>query len=411
MGLERVADESVWRSLRIIFIGSALLFLINIYFGFSNALTDGAIAREQVLIHLHAGSIGWITLSAIGFAIWMVTGSRAVSPSYARRVRVLAIVAVLVFAAYIPNFWLAFGGSSVTALLPVFGSLSVLTIWAAAILVAAQLRRQPVLTNVHLLAAGALLVAAIGATVGALLGLERVIGLFLPLPAAERVGAHAGMMDTYLFLIAAAIVEAVVRPAGQRWSWSGAAQAASWTAGASIVPIAFFLGAVDQLLPVFGLLLLLGLAIFLVRVAWRAIILGPMANGIRPWAFFGTVWLVVFMGLFLMAVASGDFASLPAWFGAAFVHSGFVGMMTNLILAVHSARAAASANVVAWGEAAGMWTLNLGLVVFIGLKIAADVRIGALLMGVGVLISVGTMLARLWSSGTTAVEHGAVAPG
>ena len=34
-------------------------------------------------------------------------------------------------------------------------------------------------------------------------------GGFLPLPAGDRVGAHAGMMDTYLFLVASAVVETV----------------------------------------------------------------------------------------------------------------------------------------------------------------------------------------------------------
>jgi len=399
MGIARVQDESVWQSLRIIFIGSGLLFLINIYFGFANALDPGEIGRQQVLIHLHAASVGWITLSAIGLGIWVVTGARDVSPGYARGVRLLAWAAVLIFAGYIPNFWLAFmGEGAITFLLPIFGSGAVLVLWTSAIFVLRQLWRQPVLTTVQILAAGALLVASVGATVGALLGLERLIGTFLPLPEGERVGAHAAMMDTYLFLVAGAIVEWIVRPAdAQRWSWAGVAQAVAWTVGATLVPIAFFLNTVDQVLPIFGTLLLLGLAIFLVRVAWRAILVGPMADGVRPWAFFGAAWLVVFMGLFLWAVSTGgDFESLPPWFGAAFVHSGFVGMMTNLLLGVHSARAQAARDVLPWAEPTALWILNLGLIAFIGLKIVADVRTGALLMGVGVLLGVGTMLIRQW---------------
>lgn len=401
--MTQVRSAVVRRQLRIVFIGSALLFLINIYFGFANALTTGAIERNQILVHLHAGSVGWITLSAIGLAIWLVTGQRDVSPAYERRVRVLTWAAVLAFAGYVPNFWLAFqsGPGPITVLLPVFGSAAVIVLWWATVFVIAQLRQQAVLTTVQLLVTGALLVAAIGATVGALLGLERVIGQFLPLPQGDRVGAHAGMMDTYLFLVAAAIVEWIVRPADrQRWSWPGVAQAAAWTVGATIVPIAFFLNAVGALLPVFGLLLLLGLALFLARVAWRAVLVGPMGDGVRPWAFFGTLWLVVFMGLFLMAVATGgDFASLPPWWGTAFVHSGFVGMMTNLLLGVHSARSRDASDVVPWAEPTSLWLLNLGLLAFIGLKMAADLRIGAILMGIGVLAGVLTMIARLWVSG------------
>lgn len=400
MGISRVRNRAVWGQLRIIFIGSGLLFLINNYFGFANALTDGEIARSQVLIHLHAGSIGWITLSAIGVGIWVVTGDRDVSPGYERWVRFLGWAAVLVFAAYIPNFWLAFlpGDVAITTFLPIFGSLAVLVLWASAIFVLSQLRRQETLTTVQLLAAGALLVASIGATVGALLGLERVIGTFLPISGDDRVGAHAGMMDTYLFLAAAAIIEWMIRPMS-RWSWAGLGQAAAWTIGATLVPIAFFVNGIGALLPVFGILLLLGLAIFLVRIAWRALLQGPVGESQPAWAFFGAAWLVAFMGLFLVGVGTGgDFASLPAWWGVAFVHAGFVGMMTNLLLGVHAARSAEASATMAWGEPFARWTINLGLLVFIGLEIAADIRLGALVMGIGILAGVLTMLARLFVS-------------
>lgn len=403
MKIEGVRNPSVWRQLKILFTGSILLFLINIYFGFDNALTAGEIPRFQSLIHLHAGSIGWITLSAIGLAIWVLTGDREVSAAYERRVRALTWAAVLVFAGYIPNFWIAFsrGEGPLLALLPIFGSASVLVLWAAAIFALAQFRHQPVLTTVHILAGGALLVAAIGATVGALLGMERVVGQFLPLPPGDRVGAHAGMMDTYLFLVAAAIIEWFTReePAS-RWSVFGAIQGLAWAVGATLVPVAYFLNILEQMLPIFGLLLLLGLAIFLVRVAWRAVRLGPAGEGGRSWTFFGTLWLVVYLGLFLYAIGTGgDFALLPTWFFAVFAHAGFVGMMTNLILGLLSARTQDSRHVLPWGEPIAMWTLNLGLLAFIGLKIAADIRLGAIVMGIGVLMGVLTMLLRLRAGG------------
>jgi hypothetical protein len=73
MYLQRVKNDSVWQSLKILFMGSLLIFLINIYFGFDNSLTVCDIDRWQSLIHLHSGSVGWITLSTIGFAIWVLT--------------------------------------------------------------------------------------------------------------------------------------------------------------------------------------------------------------------------------------------------------------------------------------------------------------------------------------------------
>jgi hypothetical protein len=108
MYLQRVKSDSVWQSLKILFMGSLLIFLINIYFGFINALTVGEIDRWQILIHLHGGSIGWITLPAIGIAIWIVTGQRDVDPAYESRVRTLVWAAVLIFARNVPSIGLAF---------------------------------------------------------------------------------------------------------------------------------------------------------------------------------------------------------------------------------------------------------------------------------------------------------------
>lgn len=402
----RVKNDAIWRLLRILFLWSALLFLINIYFGFDNALTPEFIPRWQSLIHLHSGSIGWITLSVIGIAIWVLTGDREVPETYEKRVRVLVWAAVISFAGYVPIFGFAYSGEYAFSikLLPVFGSLAVLVLWASAIFAFSQLRKQSVLTTVHFLATGALLVAAVGATVGALLGLERAIGRqFLPIVDPDRVGAHAGMMDTYLFLVAGSIIEWFTRKdPSQRWTKAGLIQAGAWTVGAILVPIAFFLNLVEQIMPLFMLLLLLGLIIFLVRTAWGAIKNGPMAEGVKPWAFFGTLWLVVYMAVFLYAVSvfagGGGMADLPPWYGAVFAHIGYVGMMTNLLLGVLSARTWNARRVLSWGESTSMWLINLGILVFLGLKIASDIHTGAIVMGIGVLLGVVTMILRLRAS-------------
>ncbi|UCH61161.1 MAG: hypothetical protein JSV61_06685 [Anaerolineales bacterium] len=403
MYLQRVKNESVWQSLKILFMGSLLIFLINIYFGFDNSLTAGEIERWQVLIHLHGGSIGWITLSAIGIMIWLVSGDRNVDTNYERRVRTLVWAAVLIFAGYVPSFGLAFSRPSgfLVALLPIFGSGAVIVLWVSAIFAFSQFKHQPVVTSVHFLAAGALLTAAIGATVGMLLGLERVIGQFLPLPAGDRVGAHAGMMDTYLFLVASGVVEWATRKEATRWSWAGLLQALFWMVGAALVPIAFFLNMVEQILPIFMLMLLVGLLFFLIRFAWRALANFSLSPGTKSWTFFGTLWLIIYMGLFLYGISlfmSGGGFEDVSWFAAVFAHSGFVGMMTNLIMGVIASRAQDGREVLPWGESASFWLINLGMLTFFVLKISSDIRLGAIVMGLGVLLGVFTMFRRLQAS-------------
>lgn len=405
MNLQSVSNTSVRRSLKIMFTAAPILFLINIYFGFDNALTVGEIPRWQLLIHLHGGSIGWITMAAIALAIWHVTGDRAVDAGYERTVRILAWAAVVAFGGYIPAFGLAFSRPSgfLVTLLPIFGTLSVLVLWVSAIFALSQLKNQAVVNTVQILICGAVLTAAIGATVGALLGLERVIGQFLPLPPGDRVGAHAGMMDTYLFLVASSIIEWFTsKDYKQRRSIAGLLQGVIWAVGAAVVPIAFFLNMVDQLLPIFMLTLLIGLLIFLVRSAWGAIKVGPTAEGVKPWAFFGTIWLVIYMATFLYLISvltgGGDFAAIPRWLGVIFAHGGFVGMMTNLIFGVLSVYTWKNRKVVAWGEKASMWLINLGILTFVGVVAFSDSRLGAIVMGVGILLGVFTMLMRMMSA-------------
>jgi hypothetical protein len=178
-------------------------------------------------------------------------------------------------------------------------------------------------------------------------------------------------------------------------------QGLAWTAAAILVPTAILLNAL-QLIPVFALLLMIGLGFFLVRVGWRALAIGPLQGGPRSWVFYGTFWLVVFVGLFIWAAVAfvEDFSAAPAWFFVAFAHSAFVGMMTNLLLGVYAARTQDSSAVLAWGEPAARWLINLGLLAFIVLKATSDTRQGAIAMGIGVLLGVFTMIRRLLASGT-----------
>ena len=110
---------------------------------------------------------------------------------------------------------------------------------------------------------------------------------------------------------------------------------------------------------------------------------------------------MVYVAIFIYLVASfaNPDASVPDWLSIVFVHAGFVGMMTNIILGVDAARTKEAAHVLSWGEPAALWTINLGMLVFFALKITSDTRLGAIVMGIGVLLGVVTMILRLRASG------------
>jgi hypothetical protein len=170
--------------------------------------------------------------------------------------------------------------------------------------------------------------------------------------------------------------------------------------GAAMVPTAFFLGIVEQVLPIFGLMLIIGMVLFLVRIGWRALTNFSVGADQKAWGWFGTVWLVAYFFLFLYAVmgTGGDFSVLPAWFFPFFAHAGFVGMMTNLLFLVVRSRAQSGAGVMGWGEPAAFWLMNLGIIVFLWLRVSYDIRIGAAVMGIGVVVGVITYFMRLRSS-------------
>lgn len=402
MEIPRVSDPKVWLQVKVLFLGSLLLFLINNYFGFDNALTPvgDIIPRWQILMHLHAGSIGWITLSVIGAVVWLFTGTREVSKSYVRGVQALSWAAILVFFGYIISFGLAFSqGDAYFRLLPVFGMSAAAVVWITAAFAFLQLRRQPAVTTVHLLLAGALLVVSVGALMGILLGLERVVGEFIPnLPADDRVGVHAGAMEVYQFLAASAVIEAIVRkdPA-QRWSRGGLIQVVAWILAGISVPIFQVGGLPPEALLGFIVLLILGLLVFLVRIARLALTRLPLDAGPQSWAFFGSLWLIVFTGVFVYAgaVVLPDIANAPRWFGAVFQHTNFVGMTTNTLFGLYAARSLGAGRGLRIMTGLSMGLINLGLPIFFLTEILLDVRYWALLMGVGVVLGVVTMLVRV----------------
>ena len=97
------------------FIGFVWFFSVNICFGFDNGFSFRFLPRAQALIHLHAGSIGWVTLSLISLAIWIFTGEREVSDSYVSRVRALTCAAIGIFGAYIVSFDIAYSRGGIRA--------------------------------------------------------------------------------------------------------------------------------------------------------------------------------------------------------------------------------------------------------------------------------------------------------
>jgi hypothetical protein len=246
---------------------------------------------------------------------------------------------------------------------------------------------------------GGLLVASLGATMGVVWGMTYANDSFDPYPdndAVDGLGAHAGPMDMYLALALAAMLEILVLGAGEarRWSKPGLLQMLAGVVGGFAVSAGLFLG-IEPLAPVALLLFLIGFGFFFVRVGWRAIAQNPYRTGTTPGVFWAGLSFPLYVAGFVFLVFKyfipGD--DPPHDLEVAFLHITFIGLATNTILSMQASFAPhpRTDGVLA----AGLWTMNVGLVAFIAGEYLADEKMGALLQGAGLLLALFTVWHRL----------------
>src|SRR5438045_8572433 len=74
-----------------------VIFALTALLGLANATQlFGALDRNQLLTHLHSGTLGWITMGVIGLSVWMFGGRSMNTPSR---------LSALATAAYALAFW------------------------------------------------------------------------------------------------------------------------------------------------------------------------------------------------------------------------------------------------------------------------------------------------------------------
>lgn len=408
MVLPRLHDTEVWRAVRLLYLGSGVVFAATVGLGIANALMD-SISRGQVLAHFHSGSIGWVTLSVIATTIWLYTGPRPVGQGHRNAAWLLAGLGIVAATGYVAAFALAFNGGP-TWMLPLFGVPMGLVIVGALAFALVQRRHQEVLTTPHLLLLGALLVASLGATMGVLIGLSHA-GIVHAFPEAEGVdivGAHAGPMDMYLALAFGAIVELLVLKEHGRWTRPGMTQMGLGVVSGFLTSLGLYTGFVMPLAPLAMLMFLAAFGFFVARVGWRAIATNPLAGGRAVPTFWGGLFFPVYIVFFVAAVALFFIPGnpMPHAVGVALVHVIFIGMATNLLLALRStfpSNSGAAGGVSDKVLGAGAWLLNLGILAFFAGEFLAQRKEGAFVMAAGVLIAMYAVERGIWTAKAPAV--------
>lgn len=366
-----------------LFVAAMVIFIITVIIGILNGIDLVEFDRNTLLTHVHAGTLGWITLSVLAAGTWMFWQEDRGGPPPILTAGTIAAVAFYVFAFWWGRSWLR----------PVAGSLALVAFASFALWIFARRRDVP-MTVARLGMLAALLTLVIGGVFGVLLGLA--IAGSLDLEISRLAIAHPStMVIGYLILAGMAIVE-----------WRLGDRDAPRLTKPGIAQVALlFLGGlsltVGALLNFFPLILLnvpfeiVGVIIFLVRmrrpfarIPWLEP--GPRRHLGAAMAFLAlNVGLIAFLiGAYADEIQAGDPAAIPGWLIFALDHSMFIGVITNAIFALLFVVTAAQIR--RWAQDVAFWAVNVGIAGFVvGLMVESAVlkRVFTPIMGAGILLA------------------------
>ncbi len=372
---------------RDLYLVAMAVFLVTIVIGILNGADAVEFDRNQILTHVHSGTVGWLSLTIIASTFLLF---RAASRPLTLALAILVPVYVLAF--YTGNF--AFRAASGAALLL---AIVWLLWWAWTTYLASERTLPRLAVTLGLTSFG------YGAIVGVLI--QVALALEVTILPGDTVGAHASAMTFgYLVLTAMGFIEWRLR--GTRdLPRAGLVQVGALFLGGIIISVALLTGA-EQIGGMLYLLAeLIAVVIFIARI-WPTALRGPWgaATPTRHFAV-ASIWAVAALILFMYIVftiisaADPDTAELPINILIASDHVVYIGVITNIVVGLLSllflrGRAGWMSHLIFWG-------INLGLLVFaIGLILdTAEIkRIGAPLMGVTLLAALGYLAARMLSS-------------
>ena len=386
----RFSSEIRW-----LFQAGLLVFVVTVSIGILNGFHFVTLPRQVLLTHVHAGTLGWITLGVLATCLWLF-GEEASADNDARVIRALSLLA----AAAIPVYVLAFLSGNLLAraifgfpvLIAIVGTL----LWLVSRLGAVRLTipRLAVLAGITTL--------VVGSTIGVLVQLELASkSQFLPDGA---IGGHVtAQVVGYLVLIGMALSEWRLKDR-QTMTWPGMIQVGLLFLGGILVTIGALLNA-QALLGIFIPAELIAVIIYCVR-------LGPelrRINWLAPTSrrHFGLVvpYLVANLALLIWLIIGvvvtktyARFEVIPLWLVFAFDHTMFIGVMSNSIFGLIQEASRTPQRFWPWAEQVVFWGMNGGMIGFV-LTLATDQRslekLFTPIMGGSILVGIITYSVRL----------------
>lgn len=386
-------------AIRALYQTALVVFVVTVVIGILNGLDVVDFNRDQLLTHVHAGTLGWITLSVIATAFWIYSDKGEIPVSQAST-RGLAWLVGLAVPLYVAAFYSGALWARALFALPVLTAIVWFLVWLSKALQSAPM------TLPRVGAVAAVIALLLGGTLGTLIQIQLATGATIFPSGSDPIGGHASAMAfSYLILFGMAIAD---------WRLRGVTDGHMPRLGLVqfglllVAGVLLTTGVLFNIPPLLMLNLLFELAAVGVFV-WR------MAPSLRSVAWmtggsgrhFGiSAGFVVVDVLLLVAVvisfisAQGDIAKVPGGLLIASDHAVFIGVMTNAILGLllyagerRGAANAALSHVIFWG-------VNIGLVGFL-VGLVGDVtllkEIFTPIMGTALLIAIGAFLLQLRS--------------
>jgi hypothetical protein len=387
------AAGSWMRQVRGLFLVAMAVFLVTITIGILNGLDAVEFNHDELLTHVHSGTLGWITLSLVAAATWF---SRGIDGRLAWALGIVIPVYVLAFYLAIP--WLRAVVGGVLLLVIMW-----LVVWAWGIY-----------TSRPSLPALAIALGFTTFTYGAVIGVLRQVQLaggpsIFP-DTADLVGAHASaMVFSYLILVAMGLLEWRIR--GTRdLPRGGLVQIGTLFAGGLVLSFTLLFLSGDAIQAAGGIDLLVDIvavAIFAVRVLPAALrtdwTSGP-GRHLAASAVFVLVAMAIFLYVIFKFISDPTLAQDPtpiAGILTASDHAAFIGVITNLVLGTLLTLTADRGDRWPWATQVAFWGTNAGLVVFlVGLVAESSIvkEVGAPVMGVSLLVGLAVLATRLQAS-------------
>ena len=400
---------STWPAARITFVAALALFVITIVIGILNGLDLYSPDHDTLITHVHAGTLGWITLALTGTALLMfVNGDDDATAGAGSTTLAWAMTGAI--ALYVAAF---FAGDRIPGdriQRPIAGTiLFIVVIWFAVWL----FRRNSAARESSVARLGLLLswiALLVGAVLGVLLGIYtsqgEIPGLNDDTASAVAEGHPPAMVIGFLILAAMAVAEWLLR-GHVRWADAKLGSAQMWilfTAGV-LANIGFVSGLEEELLGPANLLMIVGVVIMVVRYRSELLPSGWSGAGTGAYPRISTLFLVVYVTLgtvLIVRVVSGtmDFDALTdSELGLllAFDHSMFIGVMTNVLFGVIAMQFLGHRSLEAVDRIL-LWGVNLGIAGFIvGLLTVSPTlkRISTPVMGLALLVGIAIYIGQI----------------